>query len=380
MPLRLSSLRALAGLLARDRPGRVVHFGARARRRACPPTCSRCLPSAPLLWVALAAARSGRRGRGDRRARRRRAGPRRVRARRAVRRWLDGRCPGRPARRRLAGGALAGSRCAGRRRPRGRARRAAVRARLALRRASPPAPAPAGDGPRRRPGIGRADRGPGLRALVDTGPPRAASSGPAAARLTSLDALLLSHDSSTTTAAPRDRRALQVALLVRRRCPGQSEVAAPSPRRAPAGTRVLGGRGGQRAAQRPGRAAGGGPLQRHARRRCRTTPRWSCWRGRGACSLPAAGRRRVALLLGDRLGPVAVLDVSHHGSAEPGARPAARAAPAEAGGDLGRRAQQLRPSRAARRSLPRSGRRAGAPHRPRRRGRARLRACRRARG
>ena len=72
------------------------------------------------------------------------------------------------------------------------------------------------------------------------------------------------------------------------------------------------------------------------------------------------------VLAGLDLGPVDVLKVSHHGSADPGL-PAAAAAPATAaGGDRGRAPQRLWPSRRVDRPrAARCGRRAR-PHRPRR--------------
>ena len=160
---------------------------------------------------------------------------------------------------------------------------------------------------------------PGLRALVDTGPPSARVERVLRRRgITSLDALLLSHDQ-----LDHDGRAaavvgsLHVALLVTPALPGQSPSLGAAVAEARArGTRVLGGRAGLVLRSGPAELRVVGPL--HATRA--TAPNDAALvvlARQGACSFLLPADAESPVLLGDGLGPVGVLDVSHHGSRDP---------------------------------------------------------------
>jgi competence protein ComEC len=171
---------------------------------------------------------------------------------------------------------------------------------------------------------------PGLRALVDTGPPSAHVEQVLRRRgITSLDALLLSHDQLDHDGrAAAIVRSLRVGLLVTPALPAHSpsfgEAVAVARAR---GTRIVGGRAGLVFRSGPAEVRVVGPL--HA---TPTTPvndaALVVLARQGACSflLPADAESPVLLI--DGLAPVGVLDVSHHGSGDPG---------------LGRLLAQLRP-------------------------------------
>jgi competence protein ComEC len=135
--------------------------------------------------------------------------------------------------------------------------------------------------------------------------------------VTSLDALLLSHDELDHDGrAAAILRALDVGLLVTPALPGTgrslSEAMAAARER---GTRIVSGRAGL--ALRSGTATVRivGPL--HARRASSPNDAALVVRARqGPCSflLPADAESQV--LLGDDLGPAGVLEVSHHGSGD----------------------------------------------------------------
>ena len=172
---------------------------------------------------------------------------------------------------------------------------------------------------------------PGLRALVDTGPPSARVERVLRRRgIGSLDVLLLSHDELDHDGrAAAIVRALRVALLVTPALPGTSPslAAALSAARA-RGTRVVGGRAGLLVRSGPVAVRLVGPLH-VTRASARNDAALVVLATQGSCSflLPADAESRV--LLGDDLPPVRVLVVSHHGSAD---------------GALGRLLAQLRPA------------------------------------
>jgi competence protein ComEC len=161
---------------------------------------------------------------------------------------------------------------------------------------------------------------PGLRALVDTGPPAARVEQQLRRRgVNSLDALVLSHDELDHDGrAAAIVRALHVALLVTPALPGHSTsytaaVGAARDR----GTRVLMGRAGMVFRSGPVEVRVVGPL--HA---TRSTPANDAalvvLARQGACSFLLPADAESPVLLTDGLAPVGVLDVSHHGSGDAG--------------------------------------------------------------
>jgi competence protein ComEC len=183
---------------------------------------------------------------------------------------------------------------------------------------------------------------PGLRALVDTGPPSARVERVLRRRgVSSLDALLLSHDQLDHDGrAAAIVRALRVSLLVTPALPGTSASFADALASAHArGTRVVAGRAGLVLRSGPRRAREAGRVLVPDPGRCRIA---------GAPDRrPRAGRRA------ERLAPWL---------RRPGARQAARTTPPQAGRHLGRRPQHLRASGTRDADGARRGPRAGAPH------------------
>jgi competence protein ComEC len=246
--------------------------------------------------------------------------------------WLDGALPGRALLAALAGGALAWLAL---RRPAAALAGALAGLLLALTwpsaRASPPPPRAlrvtfldVGQG------AAALVEAPGLRALVDTGPPSARVERILRRRgITSLDALLLSHDQlDHDGGAGAIVRALHVDLLVTPALPGHSAsftdaVTAARGR----GTRVLSGRAGMVFRSGPVELRVVGPL--HA---TRATPANDAalvvLTRQGACSFLLPADAESPVLLTDGLAPVGVLDISHHGSGD---------------AELGRLLAQLRP-------------------------------------
>jgi competence protein ComEC len=323
VPLRLCSPLAisLACTLA-TAPVALVHFG-RTSLIASLPANLLALPAvAPLLWLSLAACALWPVAPGAT-----------VALDAAIRAlgayigfvarfgaWLDGAVPGRVLATTLLGGALA---WLARRSPGVAMAGGLAGLLLALAwpsaRASPPPPRALRvtflD-------VGQGDaaliEAPGLRVLVDTGPPAARVERLLRRRgVTSLDALLLSHDELDHDGrAAAILRALDVGLLVTPALPGAgtrlSEAVAAARER---GTRIVSGRAGL--ALRSGTATVRivGPL--HARRASSPNDAALVVRARqGPCSflLPADAESQV--LLGDDLGPAGVLEVSHHGSGD----------------------------------------------------------------
>jgi competence protein ComEC len=160
---------------------------------------------------------------------------------------------------------------------------------------------------------------PGLRVLVDTGPPAARVERLLRRRgVTSLDALFLSHDELDHDGrAAAILRSLDVGLLVTPALPGAgtslTEAVAAARTR---GTRVVSGRAGL--ALRSGSAIVRIVGPRHATRASSPNDAALVVVARqGPCSfmLPADAESQV--LLGDDLAPAGVLEVSHHGSGDP---------------------------------------------------------------
>ena len=160
---------------------------------------------------------------------------------------------------------------------------------------------------------------PGLRALVDTGPPSARAEQLLRKRgVRSLDALLLSHDQLDHDGrAGAIVRALRVGLMVTPALGGHSAslVDAVSAART-RGTRVVSGRAGLVVRAGPVRLRVVGPLQA-----TRATPANDAALvvlvEQGACSFLLPADAESPMLLRDDLAPVGVLDVSHHGSDDP---------------------------------------------------------------
>ncbi len=159
---------------------------------------------------------------------------------------------------------------------------------------------------------------PGLRALVDTGPPAARVERSLRKRgVTSLDALLLSHDQSDHdggTAAIL--RSLRVGLLVTPALPGASAGlgAALAVARA-RGTRILRGRAG--IVLRSGAAELRVVGPQHATRATSANDAALVVLARqGSCSFLLPADAESPVLLADDLPAAGVLDVSHHGSAD----------------------------------------------------------------
>lgn len=171
---------------------------------------------------------------------------------------------------------------------------------------------------------------PGMRALVDTGPPSARVERALRRRgVTSLDALLLSHDQLDHDGrAAAIVRALHVTLLVTPVLPGQSASLAEALTAARSrGTRVVRGRAGMVLRSGPVEVRVVGPL--------RATPATPAndaalvvLARQGACSFLIPADAESPVLLADGLAPVGVLAVSHHGSGD---------------AELGRLLAQLRP-------------------------------------
>jgi competence protein ComEC len=171
---------------------------------------------------------------------------------------------------------------------------------------------------------------PGLEALVDTGPPSARVERALKRRgVTSLDALLLSHDELDHDGrAASIVRTLHVALLVTPALPGHSTsfdeaVAAARAR----GTRVVRGRAGMLLRSGPVELRVLGPLHATASTPANDAALIVLAR-QGACSFLIPADAESPVLLTDGLPPVGVLAVSHHGSGDP---------------ELGRLLAQLRP-------------------------------------
>jgi competence protein ComEC len=160
---------------------------------------------------------------------------------------------------------------------------------------------------------------PGLRVLVDTGPPDARVERRLRRRgITSLDALFLSHDELDHDGrAAAILRSLDVDLLVTPALPGTSTSLREALKAArERGTRVAGGRAGLEL--RVGAAVVRVVGPRHATRASPPNDAALVVLARqGACSflLPADAESQV--LLGDDLGAAGVLEVSHHGSGDP---------------------------------------------------------------
>ncbi len=159
---------------------------------------------------------------------------------------------------------------------------------------------------------------PGLRALVDTGPPAARVERSLRRRgVTALDALLLSHDQSDHAGrAAAIVRSLRVGLLVTPALPGASPgladaIAAARER----GTRVVSGRSGL--VVRSGRAVVEVVGPQHA---TRATPANDAalivLARQGPCSFLLPADAESPVLLADDLPAAGVLEVSHHGSAD----------------------------------------------------------------
>ena len=199
---------------------------------------------------------------------------------------------------------------------------------------------------------------PGLRVLVDTGPPEARVERQLRARgITSLDALFLSHDELDHDGrAATILRALDVDLLVTPALPGTgtslSEALAAARER---GTRIVSGRSGLEL--RSGPAAVGIVGPRHATRASsRNDAALVVVARQGTCSflLPADAESQV--LLGDALAPAGVLEVSHHGSGDPAlARLLARVRPRLAVISVGARNRYGHPSPATLATLAEAG-------------------------
>ena len=234
--------------------------------------------------------------------------------------WLDGALPGRA----LAVGLLAGT--GGwlvRRRP--AAAFAGALAGLLLGLAWPSARAPPSPPRALRVtflDVGQGDatliEAPGLRALVDTGPPDAEVERLLRRRgVTALDALLLSHDENDHDGrAGAILRSLRVGLLVTPAIPGSSASLTDARAAARArGTRIVRGWAGLVLRSGPAELRVIGP--RHA------TPASSpndaalvVLARQGRCSFLLPADAESPVLLGDDLPPVGVLGVSHHGSGD----------------------------------------------------------------
>ena len=216
---------------------------------------------------------------------------------------------------------------------------------------------------------------PGLRALVDTGPPSAKVERILRRRgITSLDAVLLSHDQldhDGRTAAIL--RSLRVALLITPALPGagaslREALAAARDRR----TRVLTGRAGLVFRR------GGVELRivgpQHATGASSANDAALIVQARqGDCTFLLPADAESPVLLEDRLAPVGVLEVSHHGSGDDTLdRLLARLRPRLAVISVGARNRYGHPSPATLATLASSAR-AGPSHRSRGRHLARVR-------
>jgi competence protein ComEC len=159
---------------------------------------------------------------------------------------------------------------------------------------------------------------PGLRALVDTGPPGARVERLLRRRgVTSLDALLLSHDDSDHDGrAAAILRALRVGLLVTPARPGASASIAEAVAAARArGTRVLRGRAGLVLRRGSVELRVIGP--QHATRATSSNDAALVVLARqGSCSFLLPADAEAPVLLAYAPAPVGVLEVSHHGSAD----------------------------------------------------------------
>jgi competence protein ComEC len=159
---------------------------------------------------------------------------------------------------------------------------------------------------------------PGMRALVDTGPPGARVERLLRRRgVTSLDALLLSHDESDHDGrAGAIVRSLRVALLVTPALPGASRNLADALVAARMrGTRVVSGRAGLVLRRGPAELRVIGP--QHATRASSPNDAALVVLARQrSCSFLLPADAESPVLLADDLAPVGVLEVSHHGSGD----------------------------------------------------------------
>ena len=226
-------------------------------------------------------------------------------------------------------------------------------------------------GPRRRPGRrdpAAAARGAAL--LVDGGPPGdgleaklgAAGVGGSAPRWSPTTSPTTRLGSRSSSAASRSPGSLYG--RARRR------VAAPRARGRASRRRSRGDelRSGRSASRCSGRRPSCSP-EPLARRRPEHTALVLLARWHGFSMLLTADAEAEAVPIDP--GPVDVLKVAHHGSADAGLARPARPHPAAPGGDLGRRRQLLRPPDRGDPGDPRRSRRAHPQDRPRRHGRAR---------
>lgn len=235
--------------------------------------------------------------------------------------WLDGALPGRALLIALVAGALA---WLVRRRPAAAMAGGLVGLVLALAwpsaRASPPPPRALRvtflD-------VGQGDaaliEAPGLRVLVDTGPPEARVERLLRGRgVGTLDALFLSHDENDHDGrADAILRSLDVALLVTPALPGTSArlgdaVAAARER----GTRVVSGHAGLTLRAGTVEVRVVGPL-RAPRASSPNDAALIVLARQGPCSFLLPADAESPVLLRDQLPPAGVLEVSHHGSADP---------------------------------------------------------------
>ena len=199
---------------------------------------------------------------------------------------------------------------------------------------------------------------PGLRVLVDTGPPVAKVERILRRRgITTLDALLLSHDQ-----LDHDGRtaqilgALRVALLVTPALPAAGASLAEGLAAArERGTRVVSGHAGLVLRSGPAELRIVGPL--HATRTSSPNDAALVVRAQhGACAFLLPADAESPVLLGDDLAPVGVLDVSHHGSNDEGlARLLARLRPRLAVISVGARNSYGHPAPSTLATLARAG-------------------------
>ena len=157
---------------------------------------------------------------------------------------------------------------------------------------------------------------PGLQALVDTGPPDARVERLLRRRgVTSLDALLLSHDQTDHDGeAGAILRSLHVGLLITPELPGASAQLLEARAAARArGTRIMSGRAGIVLHSGPVELRVVGP--KHATSASSPNDAALVVLARqGPCSFLLPADAESPVLLGDDLPAVGVLDVSHHGS------------------------------------------------------------------
>jgi competence protein ComEC len=160
---------------------------------------------------------------------------------------------------------------------------------------------------------------PGLRVLLDTGPPAARVERTLRRRgIDSLDALLLSHDQADHAGrAAAILRSLDVALLVTPALSGTSASLAGAVAAARAGgTRVVSGRAGLTLRLGAAEVRVLGPRD-VSRASAPNDAALIVLARQGACSFLLPADAESSVLLGDRLARVGVLEVSHHGSGDP---------------------------------------------------------------